>query len=149
MLFYVQAAFLSCVTVSGLWGLKHAHKASGVFRSELVVFGRWGLSSASRQVAGQSSMEARSREERHILINYNHSHVRDWVAWFCTLVWVCIRLSCPEDSSDGLMKSSKKMPCSDRKVNGQIGKYRKATEHISRGPPGPKYTSRGAHNSLY
>ena len=46
-LYLVQAAFMSCVSVSGLWGLTHAHKASGVFISEIVVFGRWGLSSGS------------------------------------------------------------------------------------------------------
>ena len=45
----VQAAFLSCVALSGLWGLKHAQKASGVLISELVVFSRWGLSSTTSE----------------------------------------------------------------------------------------------------
>ena len=40
VLFYVQAVFLSCVSVSGLWGLKHAQKASGVLISELVGYAR-------------------------------------------------------------------------------------------------------------
>ena len=49
VLFYVQAVFLSCVSISGLWGLKHAQKASGVLISELVVFSRWGLSSTTSE----------------------------------------------------------------------------------------------------
>ena len=49
MLFYVQAAFLSCVSASGLWSSKHAQKASGALISELVVFSRWGLSSTTSE----------------------------------------------------------------------------------------------------
>ena len=36
-------------------------------------------------------MEARSRVEDYFLIEilfYSHLNVSDWVAWFCTLVWV-------------------------------------------------------------
>ena len=51
MLFYVQAVFLSCVYISGIGGLKQAHKASGVFIGELVVvvFSRWVLSSTTSE----------------------------------------------------------------------------------------------------
>ena len=43
-----EAACASCISVLRIYkralGLKHAHKASGVLISELIVYSRWGVS---------------------------------------------------------------------------------------------------------